>query len=39
MRLNDVAKVNSCGPNQMTRQEAPTLSSIDRSLSRDRHRV
>ena len=43
IRLNTSAKeiqqVNASGPDKQPKHQAPTISSIDKSLSPNRHRV
>ena len=34
-----IQQVNPCGPDEQPKHQAPTISSIDKSLSRNRHRV
>ena len=35
----EIQQVNSAGPDKHPKHQAPTISSIDKSLSRNHHRV
>ena len=43
MKLNagvkEIQQVNPGGPDKQPKHQAPTISSIDKSLSQNRHRV
>ena len=39
MGAKEIQQVNPGGPDKQPKHQAPTISSIDKSLSRNRHRV
>ena len=38
-RAKEIQQVNPGGPDKLPKHQAPTISSIDKSLSRNHHRV
>ena len=38
-RVKEIQQVNPGGPDKQPKYRAPTISSIDKSLSRNHHRV
>ena len=38
-RAKEIQQVNPGGPDKQPKHQAPTISSIDKSLSRNHHRV